>query len=179
MAHPSRCSRFQIRSRATSMNTICCYCVPTCMWCGADMSRRRMLPRWRPSPPDIEEFQSWPRPERTILGVEMAFKKLPAQAGSGRVGKMLYRSLMGTVALVAWLATWPALGPAAGQAQDMSKYPEWSGQWIKPSGIGNGQWDITKPTGRAQQPPLIPEYQATYQATLAARAPGGLGGGPT
>ncbi len=92
---------------------------------------------------------------------------------------MLYRSLMGTVALVAWLATWPALGPAAGQAQDMSKYPEWSGQWIKPSGIGNGQWDITKPTGRAQQPPLIPEYQAIYEARLAERAAGGLGGDPT
>jgi hypothetical protein len=43
---------------------------------------------------------------------------------------MLYRSLTGAVALVAWLATWPALGPAAGQAQDMSKYPDWSGQWM-------------------------------------------------
>jgi hypothetical protein len=64
-------------------------------------------------------------------------------------------------------------------AQDLSKYPDFSAQWKKPNGIGNGQWDITKPTGRGQQPPLTAEYQAIYEARLAERATGGLGGDPT
>ena len=88
---------------------------------------------------------------------------------------MLYRSLIGVVALAAWLAT--AL--AVGQAQDMSRYPDWSGQWKKPNGIGNGPWDVTKPPGRAQQPPLTPEYQAIHEARMAERAAGGLGDDPT
>ena len=37
------------------------------------------------------------------------------------------------------------------------------------------QWDPTKPLGPAQQPPLTPEYQARYEASLADQAPGGLG----
>jgi len=88
---------------------------------------------------------------------------------------MLFRSLIGAVALAAGLA----MAIAAAQAQDMSKYPDWSGQWKKPNGIGNGQWDVTKPTGRAQQPPLTAEYQAVYEARLAERAAGGIGGDPT
>jgi len=31
----------------------------------------------------------------------------------------------------------------ASLAQDISKYPDWSGQWKKPAGIGNGPWDVT------------------------------------
>jgi hypothetical protein len=88
---------------------------------------------------------------------------------------MRYRSLIGAIAVAALLAA----APAAGQAQDMSKYPDWSGQWRKPAGIGNGQWDVTKPAGRAQQPPLTPESQVIYEARLAERAAGGIGGDPT
>ena len=67
---------------------------------------------------------------------------------------------------------------APAHAQDMSKFPDWSGQWKKPNGVGN-QWDLSKPPGRAQQAPLTPEYQAIYEARLADRAAGGLGGDPT
>jgi hypothetical protein len=68
---------------------------------------------------------------------------------------------------------------AAARAQDQSTYPDWSGQWRKPDGIGNGPWDVTKPPGPAQQAPLTPEYQAVYDARRAERASGGLGGDPT
>src|SRR5262249_12151742 len=43
------------------------------------------------------------------------------------------------------------------QAQDLSKYPDWSGQWKRPPGVGI-QWDQTKRPGRTQEPPLTPEY---------------------
>ncbi len=85
---------------------------------------------------------------------------------------MLQRSLIGA----AVLATLP-LGGAA--AQDMSRLPDWSGQWMKPNGISNGQWDITKPNGPGQQPPLTPEYQKIYAERLADRTAGGMGGDPT
>ena len=88
---------------------------------------------------------------------------------------MPFRSLIGAVVLAAWLAA----GPAAGQAQDMSKYPDWSGQWKKPDELGNGQWDATKPRGPGQQAPLTAEYKVIYEARLAERAAGGLGGDPT
>jgi hypothetical protein len=83
---------------------------------------------------------------------------------------MLYRSLIGATALV---ATWMT---GSAQAQDMSKLPDWSGQWKNTSGI---QWDQTKPLGRAQQAPLTPEYQARYEANLADQTAGGLGDDPT
>jgi len=83
---------------------------------------------------------------------------------------MLYRSLIGATALV---ATWMT---GSAQAQDMSKLPDWSGQWKNTSGI---QWDQTEPLGRAQQAPLTPEYQARYEANLADQAAGGLGDDPT
>jgi hypothetical protein len=64
------------------------------------------------------------------------------------------------------------------QAQDLSKYPDWSGQWKKPAGVGNN-FDFGKPAGRGQQAPLTPEYQAIFDANSADRAEGGLGGDPT
>ena len=54
----------------------------------------------------------------------------------------------------------------AARAFDDSKYPEFSGVWRKPAGIGN-QWDQTKPLGLAQEPPFTPEYQAIFEASLA------------
>jgi hypothetical protein len=57
-------------------------------------------------------------------------------------------------------------------AQDLSKYPDWSGQWKRTSGI---QWDPSKPLGPAQKPPLTPEYQARYEANLRDQAEGGQG----
>ena len=88
---------------------------------------------------------------------------------------MRYRDLK-VATLVATMLT---LSPLSTAAQDMSKYPDWSGQWAKPAGIGNGQWDITKPNGRGQEPPLTAEYRTIYEGRLAERASGGIGGDPT
>jgi hypothetical protein len=70
------------------------------------------------------------------------------------------------------------MAAGAALAQDALKYPDWSGQWKRPAGTG-GQWDLTKPPGRGQQAPLTPEYQAIFDASLADRDSGGLGGDPT
>jgi hypothetical protein len=64
------------------------------------------------------------------------------------------------------------IGSAA--AFDDSKYPDWSGQWRRPSGVGT-QWDQTKPSGVAQKAPLTPEYQARLEASIAEQARGGQG----
>jgi hypothetical protein len=63
-------------------------------------------------------------------------------------------------------------------AHDESKYPDWSGQWRRPAGVGV-QWDPSKPLGRAQQAPLTPEYQAVFEASIADQRAGGQGGDPT
>src|SRR5438552_5253154 len=79
------------------------------------------------------------------------------------------RSLVGSIAVMLCVAC------AGGtQAQDLSKYPDWSGQWKRPPGAGI-QWDQTKRPGRAQQPPLTPEYQAIFEASLGDQARGGQG----
>jgi hypothetical protein len=64
------------------------------------------------------------------------------------------------------------------QAQDLAKYPDWSGQWeraIDPQVPREGQWDPKKQGGRAQEAPLTPEYQARFEASLADQAAGGEG----
>jgi len=63
------------------------------------------------------------------------------------------------------------------QAHDESKYPDWGGQWRRPAGINN-QWDPTKPWGQ-EGAPLIPEYQAIYEANLKDQLEGGQGTDPT
>jgi hypothetical protein len=63
---------------------------------------------------------------------------------------------------------------ARAQAFDESKYPDFAGQWRKPDGI-TVQWDQTKKLGKAQNAPLIPEYQAMFEASLADQALGGQG----
>src|SRR5882672_5410562 len=42
-------------------------------------------------------------------------------------------------------------------------------------GIGGNQWDPSKPIGLPQQPPLTPEYQAVFEASLADQKLGGQG----
>jgi hypothetical protein len=61
-------------------------------------------------------------------------------------------------------------------AFDESKYPEWRGQWQK---IGGVQWDPSKKLGRDEAPPLKPQYQALFEASLADQANGGQGNDPT
>jgi hypothetical protein len=81
---------------------------------------------------------------------------------------MRYRNAMVFIALLTGLS----LAVADARAQDLSRYPDWSGQWLRMGGI---QWDPSKPLGRAQQPPLTPEYQAIFDASLADQSSGGQG----
>ena len=86
---------------------------------------------------------------------------------------MGYRSSLGAVVLMAALSATLPLATGA-RAFDDSKYPDLSGVWRKPVGIGN-QWDQTKPLGRAQEPPFTPEYQAIFEASLDDIKAGGQG----
>ena len=63
---------------------------------------------------------------------------------------------------------------------DPAKYPDWSGpmRWIAAVGGGN-RYDPSKPTGRGQQAPLTPEYQAKFEAGLKDQAAGGQGANQT
>lgn len=92
---------------------------------------------------------------------------------------MRVRNLIVTAALGAALASALTAAPlwtstAGAQIVDFGKYPDFSGQWKRPQGVGI-QWDQSKRFGRAQQPPLTPEYQARYEASLADQALGGQG----
>ncbi len=90
---------------------------------------------------------------------------------------MLERSSIGAIALAAALAA--LLTTLAGaQAGDESKYPDWAGKWRRAEG-GPPRYDPSKPRGRGQEPPLTPEYQAIFEASLAAQDAGGQGNDPT
>src|SRR5215471_2917785 len=87
---------------------------------------------------------------------------------------MPVRSSIGAVVLATVIVT----TIAAARAHDETKYPDWSGQWKRPAGVGN-QWDTSKPPRRGQQAPLTPEYQGIYEANLKDQAAGGQGTDPT
>ena len=66
------------------------------------------------------------------------------------------------------------IGSLAGaQAHDESKFPDWSGQWLRTYG-GNPRYDQTKPL-RKQEAPLKPEYQARFEASMKDQDAGGHG----
>jgi hypothetical protein len=69
-------------------------------------------------------------------------------------------------------------GAVTAEAQEHSRFPDWSGQWVRGPGMGLG-WDPAKPPGRGQQAPLTPEYRAIFDAVLADKAEGGFGGDRT
>ena len=81
---------------------------------------------------------------------------------------MLKRNLLAASLLALAVTTMPAL------AQDVSKYPDWSGQWKRPPGAGI-QWDQTRRPSLDQNPPLTAEYRAIFEASLADQAKGGQG----
>jgi hypothetical protein len=91
---------------------------------------------------------------------------------------MLHTSTIGVIARAVGLAVLGigtlAIGATVTQAFDETKYPDWSGQWRRPPGVGI-QWDQTKPLGLGQQAPLKPEFQALLEASLADQAQGGQG----
>lgn len=86
---------------------------------------------------------------------------------------MLLRNVIGATALAAGLS----MTMAGAWAEDASKYPDWSGQWMRAG--GSLAFDPNKPPGRAQQAPLTPEYQAIFDAGLADYATGGQGNNQT
>jgi hypothetical protein len=75
---------------------------------------------------------------------------------------------MAAVALMAMVAL-----PPVAQAHDESKFPDWSGQWLRTYG-GNPRYDPSKPI-RKQEAPLKPEYQARFEASMKAQDLGGHG----
>jgi hypothetical protein len=79
---------------------------------------------------------------------------------------MSNQSSTGAVALLMLI-----LGMSVAQAHDETKYPDLRGQWSR--GKGGAQWDQSKPGGLRQNVPLTAEYQAIYEANLAAEAAGG------
>src|SRR5258706_666654 len=89
---------------------------------------------------------------------------------------MLYRSLIGTVALGLVAVVVDA------QAFDQAKYPDWTGAWrrIPVAGVtGQPGYDQTKRLGPAQQAPLTTEAEAVLQASMEDQAKGGQGNYPT
>jgi hypothetical protein len=87
---------------------------------------------------------------------------------------MLDPSTVGAVARAVILGIAIGMSADPAQAFDETKYPDWSGQWHRPRGVGI-QWDQSKPLGRGQQAPLTAEYQALFEASLADQAKGGQG----
>jgi hypothetical protein len=82
---------------------------------------------------------------------------------------MLHNNSLAALALTAALSM---IDTAS--AFDASKYPDFSGQWRRPPGVGT-QWDQTKKNGLAQEAPLVPEYQKRLEASIADQANGGQG----
>src|SRR5947208_14277139 len=86
-------------------------------------------------------------------------------------GIMSYRDSIGLVALAMALL----MTGAGVQAHDESKYPDWSGQWIKVPDGGPPRYDPSKPDGRGQQAPLKEPYRRMHEASMADQAAGGQG----
>ena len=82
------------------------------------------------------------------------------------------RSLKAPFALVTAL-----LVPAAVQAFDEAKYPDWKGQWRRAE-PGPLRYDTSRPL-LDQQAPLIEKYKLAHAASLADQAVGGQGNDPT
>ena len=84
---------------------------------------------------------------------------------------MFQQSPIGAIVLAVSLLT-----SASVKAHDQSKYPDWQGQWVRAH--ARAQWDPSKARGLAQKAPLIPEYQAIFEAALQALHSGALGADP-
>ena len=87
---------------------------------------------------------------------------------------MLHRSSIWAVAQAVVLLT--TIGSAL--AADESRYPNLKGQWNRfvVKGVrGQPSYDQTKSWGPEQDPPLTPEYERVFQASLADLAAGGVG----
>ncbi len=99
-------------------------------------------------------------------------RKPPLAVAAARMTTRRRRSAISALALAAVLS---ATG-ARVQAADNAKYPDLNGQWSRAS--EHSQWDPSKPRGLQQQAPLTAEYQAIFEANLAALHSGSLGADP-
>ena len=79
--------------------------------------------------------------------------------------------MRGSISLVALIGVLCATLNGA-RALDDTKYPDWKGQWVRADSAEAAPWDARKPRGLGQQPPLIPEYQAIFEANLKQLAAG-------
>src|SRR5713226_6111586 len=95
------------------------------------------------------------------------------QTGNDGRTVMLYRGPIASIALAAALC----VSLADAQAFDDALYPNWKGQWRVVG--GPMRFDTNKAWGPGQQAPLIPEYQAIFEANLKDQAEGGQGTTPT
>jgi hypothetical protein len=104
---------------------------------------------------------------------------------TGRIA-MLYRSSIWAVSIA--LAAVLLMATGGAQASDSAKYPDWKGAWerwvppvsiVSPSDLrtpgGQPGFDQTKPWGRGEEAPLIPEYQKVLEDSIADQARGGQG----
>jgi hypothetical protein len=78
------------------------------------------------------------------------------------LGLFLRGTCLSAMTLVAALAL-PITG-ARTQTLDMSKYPDFEGQWRRGQGVG--AWDPTKKPGAGQEAPLTREAQAIFEANV-------------
>jgi hypothetical protein len=84
---------------------------------------------------------------------------------------MHHQSTIATIALAAALCA----ASVGARAFEDSKYPDLRGQWVRavaPGTADEPRFDPSKPSGRGQQPPLTPEYQAIFEANLREREAG-------
>src|SRR5437899_10960148 len=75
-------------------------------------------------------------------------------------------SSVASIALAAALCA--TIGGAT--AHDGARYPDWAGRWMRTT---SGSFDPNKPAGLRQGPPLTPEYQVIFEASVADQAAGG------
>jgi len=83
---------------------------------------------------------------------------------------MLCRTSICAMALLTGLLAAPGA-----RAFDESKYPDWSGQWLKLPDGGPPRYDPSKPDGAGQQAPLKEKYRRIHEASMADQAAGGQG----
>jgi hypothetical protein len=89
---------------------------------------------------------------------------------------MNFRNALAATAMAAALCV--TLGGV--EAQELSKYPNWKGQWsrfINPgrNDVLNPGFDEVNAFGPGQPAPLTPEYQKVFQDSMADQAKGGIG----
>jgi hypothetical protein len=109
----------------------------------------------------------------TGIPIWATIRRMTILSGAQEGGGLVLGMRVTAVAAAIFLA-----GPMTAGAQEPSKYPDWSGQWGRGPNMGTG-WDPTKPQAFGQQAPLTPEYRAIFEATLADKAMGGIGGDKT